>query len=569
MVVKLLIYLLSIWLFTPHCQGRHKSWEDEYPFIKPASSFLDGDHDYDYIIVGGGAAGCPLAATLSHNFRVLLLERGDVPFDNVNISHFDNVIYNLMDTSPKSASQAFVSTDGVPNNRARVLGGGTCINGGFYSRASTRYFHHVMYIEEAGWDVELAHNSYTWIERQIVHQPKIKLFQRTFLNGLLEAGVLSFNGFTYDHHYGTKITGTIFDKYNRRHTAATLLASGKFENLEVLVHATVQKLLFTKIVLQIPNLGKRLLVTGVEFEDENQIRHQAFLSNDKGMKSEIILSSGTIGSPQILLLSGIGPRDDLLKLNISMVLENGFVGKSMFDCSTNYALVQIEGNVDISPPQVVGIAKEGVFIEAFGGLNFPAKVIQFGQEHDSTKKTLQAMHVNSGLNEISFKKELGGGYLLSKISKPISRGQMSLISKSVYDQPLVTFNYYRSHNDLSICVSGLQLLRKIVRTDSFKNITNNHKESNGPSIDFDGEESLQKLCKETVRTVYHYHGGCNMGRVVNNEYKVYGVDRLRVVDGSIFDESPGTNPQATLMMIGRYMGVKILINRLGINADKI
>ncbi|XP_047331714.1 protein HOTHEAD-like [Impatiens glandulifera] len=531
-----------------------KSWEDEYPFIKPASSFLGG-HDYDYIIVGGGTVGCPLAATLSQNFRVLLLERGDVPFDNVNISYFDNMVYNLMDTSPKSASQAFVSTDGVPNYRAKVLGGGTCINAGFYSRASTRF------IEEAGWDVELAHNSYAWIERQIVHQPKLKRFQRTFLNGLLESGVLPFNGVTNDHLYGTKITGTIFDERNYRYTAANLLTSGKPGNLEVLIHATVQKLLFTKI-------GNRLHVTGVEFEDENWNQHQVFLS--KGTKSEIILSSGTIGSTQILLLSGIGPSDELLKLNISMVLENGFVGKSLSDCSTNYALVQSEGNVDITPPQVVGIPKEGVYIEAFGGLTFPGKVIRFGEKHNSTQRTRQTrLDVKNGLNEISFKKELMGGYVLTKVIKPISRGQMNLISNSVYDQPLVTFNYYSSQKDLTVCVSGLQLIRKIIKSNSFKNITNiNHKELGGTTL-VDDEDSLKKLCKETVRTIYHYHGGCNVGRVVNNEYKVYGVDRLRVIDGSIFNESPGTNPQATLMMIGRYMGIKILTNRLGNNADGI
>ncbi|XP_047331716.1 protein HOTHEAD-like [Impatiens glandulifera] len=514
-------------------KGIKKSWEDEYPFIKPASSFLDGDHDYDYIIVGGGTVGCPLAATLSQNFRVLLLERGDVPFNNVNVSYLENFAYNLMDTSPKSASQAFISTDGVPNNRAKVLGGGTCINAGFYSRASTRF------IEEAGWDVELAYDSYTWIERQIVYQPKLKRFQRTFLNGLLEAGVLPFNGLTYDHFYGTKISGTTFDEHNHRHTAATLLLeSGKAKTLEVLIHATVQKLLFSKI-------GEKILVTGVEFEDENKIQHQAFLSNGKGMKSEIILSSGTIGSPQILLLSGIGPKDDLLKLNISMVLENDFVGKSMFDCSTNYALVSIEENFNISPLQVVGIAKEGVYIEAFGGLNFPVNAIEFDQTHNSTQR--DTMLLKSGL---TFMKELRGGYIISKVSKPISRGQMNLISNSAYDQPLVTFNYYSSQNDLSICVSGLQLMRKIIRSNSFKNITNNKKESEETLVD--DEESLKKLCKETVSTIYHYNGGCNVGRVVDNEYKVYGVERLRVVDGSIFDETPGTNPQATYMMLGRY-----------------
>lgn len=76
-------------------------------------------------------------------------------------------------------------------------------------------------------------------------------------------------------------------------------------------------------------------------------------------------------------------------------------------------------------------------------------------------------------------------------------------------------------------------------------------------------KSLQQFCKDTVITMWHYHGGCHVGKVVGPDYRVLGVDGVRVVDGSTFDESPGTNPQATVMMMGRYMGVKIMMERLG------
>lgn len=116
-----------------------------YTFIDKASTFASSssssfssngrDSTYDYIVIGGGTAGCPLAATLSRNFGVLVLERGGVPFTNANVSFLRNFHIGLADTSASSASQAFVSTDGVYNARARVLGGGSCINAGFYSRA--------------------------------------------------------------------------------------------------------------------------------------------------------------------------------------------------------------------------------------------------------------------------------------------------------------------------------------------------------------------------------------------------------------------------------------------------
>ncbi|KAL6972717.1 hypothetical protein U1Q18_026890 [Sarracenia purpurea var. burkii] len=64
-------------------------------------------------------------------------------------------------------------------------------------------------------------------------------------------------------------------------------------------------------------------------------------------------------------------------------------------------------------------------------------------------------------------------------------------------------------------------------------------------------ESLEQFCKDTVVTIWHYHGGCRVGEVVDSDYKVLGVNRLRVIDGSTFAESPGTNPQATVMMFGR------------------
>ncbi|KHG25825.1 Protein HOTHEAD -like protein [Gossypium arboreum] len=86
-----------------------------------------------------------------------MLERGGVPFSNANVSFLRNFHIALADTSPTSASQPFVSTDGVINARARVLGGGTCINAGFYTRANS----------------ELVNESYPWMEKQIVHQPKL------------------------------------------------------------------------------------------------------------------------------------------------------------------------------------------------------------------------------------------------------------------------------------------------------------------------------------------------------------------------------------------------------------
>lgn len=194
--------------------------------------------DYDYIIIGGGTAGCPLAATLSQDFNILLLERGGSPYGNKNITNLATFTATLTDKSPTSPSQSFVSEDGVVNARARVLGGGSCLNAGFYTRASPEY------VQRAGWDSDLANRSYRWVEKVVAFEPPMLQWQSAVRDGLLEVGVLPYNEFTFDHIYGTKVGGTIFDHNGHRHTAADLLENANPRGLTVLLHATVHRILF-------------------------------------------------------------------------------------------------------------------------------------------------------------------------------------------------------------------------------------------------------------------------------------------------------------------------------------
>ncbi|XP_073036317.1 protein HOTHEAD-like [Primulina eburnea] len=552
-----------------------------YPFIKPASSFSSsatwqpqssGAAAFDYIIVGGGTAGCPLAATLSQSYSVLLLERGGTPFANANVSFMQNFHISLADVSPTSASQEFISTDGVFNSRARVLGGGTCINAGFYSRASPSY------TDRVGWDAELVNESYQWIEKQIVHRPSLPPWQRAIRDSLVEVGISPFNGFTYDHVYGTKIGGTIFDRFGRRHTAAELLASANPENLHVLVYATVQKIEFD-------TSGARPKAIGVIFNDENGNTHNAFLLKTPG--SEIIMSSGAIGSPHLLLLSGIGPRAELESFNISVVLENEFVGKGMADNPLNTIFVPTNEPVEQSLIQTVGITKSGVYIEASSG---------FGQSPDSIhwdhgiasaeigqlstippkQRTHDAIQGYRERKRNLPHEAFQGGFILEKVAWPLSTGQISLANTNIDDNPLVTFNYFSHPEDVARCVDGIRIIEKILRSKPFTNFTQCDKETMERLINTSVQanvnlipkhtndtKSLEQFCKDTVITIWHYHGGCHVGKVVSSDYKLLGADNLRVIDGSTFYNSPGTNPQATVMMMGRYMGVKILRERLG------
>ncbi|KAK1436195.1 hypothetical protein QVD17_01973 [Tagetes erecta] len=526
---------------------------------------------YDYIIVGGGTAGCPLAATLSQTSSVLLLERGGSPFNNPNITHLSAFGAALSDLSPKSPSQRFVSEDGVINARARVLGGGSSLNAGFYSRAGSEY------IAKAGWDVKLVNESYRWVERAVAFHPPLRQWQLAVRNSLLEIGIRPYNGYTLDHLYGTKVGGTIFDGFGRRHTSADLLRYANPAGLTVFLRAPVQRILFT-------TEGKiKPTANGVIFTDSNGLSHWAYLR--KGSKNEVIVCSGALGSPQLLMLSGLGPAKHLEAHNISVVVDTPLVGQGMSDNPMNAVFVPSPRPVEVSLIQVVGITHNGIYIEGASGANFARETTtpqdfgmfspKIGQLSTSPPKQRTEEALNRAITTMRFlpRSAFVGGFLLEKIMGPLSRGHLELRSTNPNDNPAVTFNYFQDPGDLEKCVEGIKIIERVIESRSFSRFRYNHlpiavllnMTANSPvnllPKHANASRSLEQFCRDTVTTIWHYHGGCQVERVVDHDYKVIGVDSLRVIDGSTFDYSPGTNPQATVMMLGRYMGVKMLQER--------
>ncbi|CAL2226199.1 unnamed protein product [Prunus armeniaca] len=467
---------------------------------------------YDYIVVGGGTAGCPIAATLSANYSVLLLEKGSVPSAYPSVLRQDGVISTLtLEDDGKTPAERFTSEDGVANVRGRVLGGSSMINIG---------------IE---WDMDLVSKAYQWVENTVVSPPNVSRWQSVVKEGLLEAGVRPDNGYNLNHIPGSKVTGTLFDNQGRRHGAVELLNLGNPKNLRVAVHATVERIIFSS------NAPRR--------------SHQAFIRG----KGEVILSAGAIGSTQLLLLSGVGPESYLSSIKIPVVHPEPYIGQFMRDNPRNYITILPPFQLDASTPQIAGITSD-FYIETFSGLPFSTPPFSvFPDPSFSTK-------INSTFRQIAY-----------KVPGPLSYGSLRL--QSSYDVkvgPNVRFNYFANPLDLARCVSATRKIGDLLSTNSLKPF----KAQDLPGIDgfnFFGPPlpmnltdtaSLETFCRDTVATFWHYHGGCLVGKVVDGDLRVKGINALRVVDGSTFKFSPGTNPQATLMMLGRYIGVKMLKERL-------
>ncbi|XP_022726712.1 protein HOTHEAD-like [Durio zibethinus] len=520
-LLKVIIFLL---INLSVCSLSHP--QGELPYMTSDVKEVAGK-SFDYIVVGGGTAGCPLAATLSEKFSVLLVERGGSPYGNPLVLDKRLYGFSLIQTDEfTSVAQDFTSTDGVSNYRGRVLGGSSAINAGFYSRASEDF------VNKAGWDNELVKDSYTWVESKIVSTPELTPWQTALEFGLLEAGILPYNGFSLEHIEGTKISGSIFDIWGIRHTSANLLKAANPKNIVVLLNATVKNIIFHS-----NGNANETTVHGIRFiksDGSTDQTYEAYLNQPKNYTScgDVILSAGALGSPQILLLSGIGPLKHLTNFNISHVLSLKGVGKRMIDNPSIAVFLDTDPQYrQPESPQVAGIAKHFKFI------------------------------IEGGIVPTSF--NVTRTRISAKIAFPVSEGELKLNSTDPRRNPSVKFNYLADERDLEACADMVRLLERVAKSQSVAFFLGVKHQNNL----MNSTDERRQFCKKNVRTYSHYHGGCTVGSVVDNDYKVYGVKRLRVVDFSTFLESPGTNPMATLLMLGRYQGIKILRERGDISSS--
>ncbi len=515
---------------------------------------------YDYIIVGGGSAGCALAARLSEDedAKVLLLEAG--PPDKNRYIHMPVGFFKM--TGGSLTWGLRTKAVGNANNRqmlfpqGKVLGGGGSINALVFTRGCPQDYDRWADEEGCpGWsfedvrpyfrkseDNEIFADDYhgvggpLGVSNLISPSPLTKVF----VQACQEAGIPynpDFNGAKQD---GCGIYQTTTRDGRRCSAAAGYLRPvlGR-KNLTLLTDCLV-----TGLVIE---AGR---ATGVSYARNGRLVSAR-------ANREVIVAAGAIGSPKLLLLSGIGPADELRAHGIDVVHDAPTVGRNLqdhFDVDVVYELngphsldkyakphmmlwAGLEYTLFKTGPVTSNIAEGGGFWYADSAAPTPDTQFHF----------LPGAGIEAGVPPVPS----GAGCTLnSYFLRPRSRGTVTLSGSDPSAAPIVDPNYIDDPYDLKISVDGLKISREIM---SQKAISRFIKKEHFPGRQVSSQTEHEDYVRQYGRTAYHPVGTCRMGSddasVVDTELKVRGIDGLRVVDSSVMPSLISSNTNAPSIMI--------------------